>query len=74
MRLETINTTRSASNDALLEAELWSALGMEDLERQMAGETFTAGSRLMMGTGHTVNACFMCSSSSATTAGCQTCC
>ncbi len=74
MQHVTLIKTQLGSNDSVLEAELWSALGMDDLEKQMAGETFTAGSRLMMGTGHTVNACFMCASSSATTAGCQTCC
>lgn len=67
-------TTHNTELDSEVESAMWAALGLDDLQKEIMGESFSAGSQLVMGTGHTVNACFMCSTSSNTTAGCNTCC
>lgn len=54
------------------EQELWTALDLDKVGKEMA-ETSPSGDRkIVMGTGATVNACYSCSNS-ATTAGCGTC-
>ena len=55
-----------------LETVLWQSLEMDSLRDEMTTGSFPHGDPIFMGTGHTHNACYMCSNS-ATTAGCGTC-
>ena len=55
-----------------IEAMLWTSLSIDDVGEQMTDNSFPEGDPIFMGTGHTHNACYMCSNS-ATTAGCNTC-
>jgi len=61
-------------NSASLQAEdkLWSLLEMDEIGERMAAPVVAGADDLQMGTGHTHNACYMCSNS-ATTHGCGTC-
>lgn len=54
------------------ERDLWAALELDAVGERMALAPAPAPDDHQMGTGHTYNACFMCSNS-ATTAGCGTC-
>ena len=56
----------------IVEETLWRALDMDRLDDEMIEGSFTGAGSELMGTGHTHNACYMCSNS-ATTAGCGTC-
>ena len=55
-----------------LESTLWSALDLDTVGARMAAAPPPGPEDHQMGTGHTHNACFMCSNSAAT-AGCGTC-
>lgn len=54
-----------------LESFLWEALELDDFSDEMMHGSMADVQR---GTGYTVNACNQCSSNSATTSGCKTCC
>jgi hypothetical protein len=57
-----------------LEDMLWNALDMDELSSEMIYGSLTGGNGVAKGTGHTVNACNVCSSNSNSTHGCGTCC
>ena len=70
MTTPTGTTPASAPHD--VEETLWHALGMDELGEEMSTPTALGESSVLMGTGHTHNACYACSNSN-TTAGCNTC-
>lgn len=53
------------------ELEIWQALGMDEIEKQMNDSALGHGG-VVMGTGQTTGGCMMCDGSS-TTAGCNGC-
>jgi hypothetical protein len=64
---------QARSNEARkVETALWAMLELDEVGERMEAPVSPAGEAPQMGTGHTVNACYMCSNS-ATTAGCGTC-
>jgi hypothetical protein len=61
-----------ATNAAIVEQAMWAALEMDKLTKDMGAAAFAPNNQIMMGTGRTNNACYMCGNS-LTTHGCGGC-
>lgn len=72
MTLTHTETNVASADGANIEALMWSGLDMEDLHKQMVSPSHAPNNSLMLGTGRTDNACYMCSNS-LTTSGCGGC-
>lgn len=60
------------SEQSLVEVEMWEMLDMNAVGSEMQSSNLSSSNQIVMGTGATHNACYMCSNS-ATTHGCGTC-